>query len=144
MSAMPLRAPARVPPEVAGQRAAQVRRAAATLPRLRIVRAPARPRTRAPFIMLCVSVLVGALLGALFLNTSMASTAYEIHDRQIALARLSERHQELSQALEVAASPAVLAQRARAGGMVPAGAPAFVSLSDGTIIGESVPAAAVP
>lgn len=133
---MPLRAPART-------RATDVRRAATSqLPRLRIVRAPSRPRTRVPFIVLCVSILAGALLGALLLNVTMAQTSYAIRDRQVELAQLTEQQQDLTQQLEVAGSPESLARRARALGMVPAPAPAFLRLSDGVIIGESVPATA--
>jgi hypothetical protein len=157
MSAMPLRAPARVPsgapdrtPPRTPARGAEPGRSPLTPPaarsaavgRLRIVRAPAHPRARVPFVVLCVCVLAGALLGALLLNTSMAHTSFVIQERQVQLARLSERQQDLAQQVERAASPQVLAERARAAGMVPAPAPAFVLLSDGTIIGEPTPAGA--
>lgn len=135
MSAMPLRAPAR--PAFADARRAAVAR----LPRLRVVRAPSPQRTRVPFILVCVAILTGALLGALMLNVAMAQSSFDIRDRQIELARLTERQQDLQQQLERAASPASLAGRARALGMVPAPAPAFVRLSDGAILGEAIPAA---
>jgi hypothetical protein len=134
MSAMPLRAPVH-------PRLPEVRRATALLPRLRIVRAPSAQRTRAPFILLCVAVLVGALLAALMLNVAMAQSAFTLRDQQVELARLTEQQQKVEQQLGRAASPEVLAGRARALGMVPALAPAFIQLSDGTIIGESGPAA---
>lgn len=143
MSAMPLRAPAWTrSPAVERRDDDGASRRPAPAPRLRIVRAPAESRTRVPFLVLCVAILAAALLGALLLNTSMAQTSYAIQDRQIALARLTERVQDLQQQVEIAASPAVLAQRARVAGMVPAPAPAFIRLSDGVIIGESDPAEA--
>ncbi len=147
MTTMPVRAPDRRP---AGPRsrptASEPQRTASParreLPRLRVVRAQDRPRTRAPFVALCVAILAGALLGALLLNTAMAQTSFAIHDRQIELARLSERQQALAQSLAIQDSPERLAERARAAGMVPAPPPAFIDLADGTIVGESVPAEA--
>lgn len=146
MSAMPTRAPLRTSPEP--MRSARTwhqeswARGAAALGRLRIVRAPEHARARVPFVVLCVSVLAASLLGALLLNTAMAQTSFVLQEQQVRLARLSERQQELGQEVEVAASPQVLAQRAGAAGMVPAPPPAFLSLADGAIIGEPVPAAA--
>ena len=146
MSAMPTRAPLRTAPEPLRstgpwQQEAWARGAAA-LGRLRIVRAPQHAATRVPFIVLCVSLLAASLLGALLLNTAMAQTSFVLQEQQVRLARLAERQQELGQQVEIAASPQVLAQRARAAGMVPAPAPAFLSLADGAVIGEPVPAVA--
>ena len=142
MSAMPLRAPAHpgalesAPSEF---RDARSRRAAA-IGRLRVVRAPLRPRTRVPFVMACVGILVSALLGVLLLNTSMAQASFTIQERQVQLARLTEREQDLAQRLQVAESPQSVAERALAAGMVPAPPPAFLDLAQGTIVGEPVPA----
>jgi hypothetical protein len=87
-----------------------------------------------------VSILTAALLGALLLNVAMAQSAFDIRNRQIEVARLTERQQDLQQQLHRAASPAGLAGRDRALGMVPAPAPAFLRLSDGAILGESAAA----
>lgn len=142
MSAMPLRAPVRPGPAETARNWQQevLARRAASLGRLRVVRAPAQPQTRVPFVAFCLALLAAALLGALLLNTAMAQTSFDIQAKQIELARLSERQQGLAQQLEIAASPQMLAQRARELGMVPAPAPAFLNLTEGTIIGESVPA----
>lgn len=145
MSAMPMRAPVRTTPPARSARSWQQEsfaRGAAALGRLRIVRAPHQARARVPFVVLCVSVLAAALLGALLLNTSMAQTSFQLQEQQVRLARLSERQQELTQQVEAAASPQMLAQRARAAGMVPAPPPAFLSLAEGAVIGEPVPASA--
>lgn len=139
MSSVPLRTPTyRINARPRGADDASRRDA----PRLKVVRAPARQRARAPFVLLCVGILSSALLGALLLNTSMAQTSFDIHDRQVELARLTEQQQDLAQDLAVAASPGSLAVRAREAGMVPASPPAFVRLSDGAIIGESIAARA--
>lgn len=145
MTTMPIRVPIRTAP-AAARPAADPRRPEETArehtPRLRLVRAPARQRAAAPFIGLCVAILAAALLGALFLNISMAETSFAIHDRQVALARLSETRQDLAQEVAAKAAPGSLAEGARALGMVPAPPPAFLRLADSAIIGESLPAAA--
>lgn len=108
-------------------------------PRLRIVRAPATGRSRVGFILLCVSILVGALLGALMLNTAMATTAYQIHDQQVHLARLSETEQSLAQEVERLSSPVLLQQQAEDLGMEPASGMRYIMLSDGAILGGEDP-----
>ena len=142
MSAMPLRAPTH-PGAVESAPSEDLRsRREAAIGRLRVVRAPLRPRTRVPFVLTCVGLLLSALLGVLLLNTSMAQTSFTIQERQVQLARLSERQQDLAQRLEVAESPQSVAERALAAGMVPAPPPAFLDLAQGTIVGEPVPARA--
>ncbi|WP_040652724.1 hypothetical protein [Ruania albidiflava] len=108
-------------------------------PRLRIVRAPAAGRGRAGFILLCVSILVGALLAVLMLNTAMATTAYEIHDQQVRLARLSETEQALEQEVERLSSPVLLQQRADELGMERADGMRYLVLSDQRVLGGDVP-----
>lgn len=75
MSLAPMRATA---PRVEPRRESEPAR-----PRLRIVGAAAPDAARAPYFALCVAILLGALLGALALNTSMAATAYTIRDRTL-------------------------------------------------------------
>lgn len=126
MSAMPLRAP-----RLRG--ATQLR----WRPRLRIVRAPAPARSRLPFLLLCVAILGGAMLGALALNTSMATTAYLIGDRQLELAQLTQTEQEMQGQVEQMSSPAQLAAAADRLGMVPAQGLSYIHLEDGTITGPA-------
>ncbi|CAM3406613.1 Cell division protein FtsL [Occultella aeris] len=127
MSAMPARAP----------RTARPLSVPTWRPRLRIVRAPAPARTVLPFILLCMAILGGALLGALALNTAMASTAYEMHDQEVALARLSEEQQVLAREVDTLGSPAALSARAAALGMVPAEGMNYILLEQGTVLGEA-------
>lgn len=126
MSAMPLRAPRPRPSAQPSWR-----------PRLRIVRAPAHGRSRLPFLLLCVAILGGAMLGALALNTSMAITAYTIRDRQVELAQLTENEQVLSERYEEMSSPAHLAEAATRIGMVPAAGLSYIHLEDGRITGPA-------
>lgn len=109
--------------------------APASKPRLKLVRAPAHERTRVPFVLLCIGILAGALLGALLLNTSMARGAYEAHDLTQRLATLARDEQSLSTALDAKASPPQLAAQAQALGMVQAPSLAFLRLSDGAVLG---------
>ncbi|WP_420110719.1 hypothetical protein [Pseudactinotalea sp.] len=126
MSAMPLRAPQSRPVSNPSWR-----------PRLRIVRAPAHARSRLPFQLQCVSILAGAMLGALALNTSMATTAYTIRERQVELAQLTQQEQVLAGQVEQLSSPTQLAAAASRLGMVPAEGLSYIRLEDGTITGPA-------
>lgn len=126
MSAVPLRAPRVRAPGQTGWR-----------PRLRLVRAPAPARSRVPFLLLCVAILGGAMLAALALNTSMATTAYTITERQLELAELTQAEQQLSTEFEQMSSPTQLAAAATRLGMVPAEGLSYIYLADGTITGPA-------
>ncbi|WNB84858.1 hypothetical protein [Cellulomonas sp. ATA003] len=108
--------------------------------RLRVVRAPEHHRTRVPFVVLCIAILAGALLGALVLNTTMASAAYEKHEMEIELAQLARTEQSLQTQLEAQASPPQLAASARALGLVQAPPSAYLRLADGAVLGTPTPA----
>lgn len=108
--------------------------------RIHLVGVPSQSRSRVPFILVCMAILATALVSVLLLNTSMAHGSYEERDLQAQLARLSEREQALVAALDAQSSPAELARRARELGMVQDSTPAFVRLSDGTIVGDPTPA----
>jgi hypothetical protein len=136
MSALPQSfAPARVAP-------AAPERGRVPASRLKLVRAPLTTRTRVPFVLLCIAILVGALLGALILNTSMARGSYQAHDLQITLAELARTDQDLNTRLLANKSPGQLAASARTLGMVPAPELAFLRLSDGAVLGAPTPAKA--
>lgn len=126
MSAMPLRAP-------------RLRSAVEPRwrPKLRLVRAPAPARSRVLFLLLCVAILGSAMLGALALNTAMATTAYVIGDRQLELAQLAQTEQVLQGQYEEMTSPAQLAAAADRLGMVPAEGLSYIHLEDGRITGPA-------
>jgi hypothetical protein len=127
--AVPRRAPAPTP-------------AGSPRPRLRVVRAPSQTRTRVPFVLLCMAILVSALLGALILNTSMAQGEYERFDLQTRLAQAAESQQQMRSQLETAAAPSQLAAAAAALGMVPSTTGGYLRLSDGAVLGAPTPAQA--
>lgn len=118
------------------------RKTAPNTPDLRVVRAPLQARTRASFVAMCMMLLIGSLLGALVLNTSMAQGEYERFALQSRLAQATQASQHVAGELERAASPAHLAQAARAIGMVPAAGTGYLRLSDGAVLGNPVPAGA--
>lgn len=116
--------------------------AAAPRPRLRVVRAPAHARTRVPFVVLCMAVLVASLLGALVLNTSMAQGEYARFALQTRLAQSAQAQQDMRSQLEHAAAPAQLAAAASSLGMVPTTTGGYLRLADGAVLGSPAPAGA--
>lgn len=109
-------------------------------PRIELVTAPAQPRSRIPFVLLCMTLVAGALIGALLLNTTMARGAYQAAELESALAQLAQTEQALLAEYDELASPSALAKRARKLGMVQDSTPAFIRLEDGKIIGDPTPA----
>jgi len=93
-----------------------------------------------PFVLFCIAVLVGALLGALVLNTSMADGAYQAQRLQIQLAAQARTEQDLNTQLRAHEATGALAASASALGMVPSAGPAFLRLSDGAVVGAPTPA----
>ena len=140
MSALPQSiAPA---PRPAPEPAPAPRRSRPSGPRLRVVRAPEPARSRVPFVLLCIAIFVGSLLGALVLNTSMAGAAYRKHEMQVELAGLARTEQSLRTSLDAQASPPQLAASARALGLVQAPPSAYLRLADGAVLGTPTPAGA--
>jgi hypothetical protein len=99
---------------------------------------------RAPFVALVVVILGVGLIGQLILNTSLAQNAFGMHDLQSQSDDLAERQQSLEQQLARLQSPADLAERARALGMVESENPVFLDLTSGDVEGVPVPATAPP
>jgi hypothetical protein len=94
---------------------------------------------RAPFIAVVVLILAFGLLGLLLLNTVLAQDAFRLHTLQLQGHVLADSEQSLQREVELLQSPASLASRAGALGMVPGGPPAFLRLSDGKVIGTALP-----
>lgn len=112
-------------------------------PQLHLVAAPAQPKARVPFVFVCIALWVTALIGALVLNTSMASSAYSILEMRRDLSVLTQTNLDLSTELETLATPAQLVQAADLIGMAPAQSIGHLRLEDSSIIG-SAQAAQVP
>jgi len=99
---------------------------------------------RAPFVLLLGTLLVGGLAGLLFLHTALAEDSFRLQDLKNRSAALTAREQALEQQVAVAASPRRLAAKAEALGMVRSENPAFIRLSDGTVLGRPKPGVAPP
>lgn len=110
-------------------------------PRLRLLVSPPTPRWRPPFVAACITVLVGSLLALLLLNIGLARGAYTENQLSLQQTALMEKEQALAEQVSRDSSPQLLAERARNLGMIPNTTPAFIQLSDGTILGD--PTAAV-
>lgn len=108
-------------------------------------RAKPRERAQAPrhrLLLASVAVLAAGLVGVLLLNTIISQGAFRQHSLEIELILLAEEEERLAREAQLAESPLELEKRARALGMVPAGSPVFLRLSDGKILGEPVAAPA--
>ncbi|MCL2850131.1 MAG: hypothetical protein FWE61_08830 [Micrococcales bacterium] len=109
-------------------------------PRLRLVRPPQHVRTRVPFVVTCMGVLITALVVMLLLNTATAQAAFETSRTQRQLTGLLQDNDELAATLDEKASPEHLAAAARELGMVPATGTGWIRLSDQTVAGVQEPA----
>ncbi|MDO5628832.1 MAG: hypothetical protein Q4G43_10980 [Mobilicoccus sp.] len=115
------------------------RRTAPPRPDLHVVptRAPATaaPR-RLPFVLFCSFLLAAGLMALLFINMSLAQGAYTLYDLERQSTTLSQDEALLREQLAQLESPAHLSQAAERIGMVPGTPPAFLDVSDRSVIGE--------
>jgi len=94
-----------------------------------------RPRQpRAPFILLLVGLLGGALVSLLVISTTLAQGSYQITRLQQQDAGLARQEQLLSQQVAQASSPARIAQEAAQFGMRQNSNLRFIDLKTGKII----------
>lgn len=110
-------------------------------PALKLV-SPLQPMkaTRGTFIAIVVAILGFGLVAMLVINTSLAQGSFTVMDLKAEQRALVATEEALAQQVARAASPVVLEQRARAMGMVPSPSPAFLRVTDGTVLGKPKPA----
>lgn len=113
---------------------AAVERARLTVVPRRRVRA-----ARVPFVTLVSLILLGGVIGLLLFNTSMQQASFAATSLEDQASTLSAREQTLRMELDVLRNPQHVAERARRMGMVTAGSPAFLRLSDDSIVGQAAP-----
>lgn len=107
---------------------------------LRLV-APVRSRaSRAPFVVVVLTVLGAGLVGLILLSTVLQAQAFEIARLSTRADALGVQQQELRREVDRLQAPAALAERAIRLGMVPNANPAFLRPSDGEVIGDPEPA----
>jgi hypothetical protein len=105
-------------------------------------RPPARPQLararvrhpRAPFILLLVGLLGGALISLLVISTTLAEGSYQISGLQQQNASLAKQEQLLSQQVAQDAAPAQIAQEAEELGMRPNPNLQFIDVTSGKVV----------
>ena len=95
---------------------------------------PRRRSPRAPFILLLVGLLGGALVSLLVISTTLAQGAFQITSLQQRNASLARQEQTLTNAVAQAANPAVIAQEAQQLGMRQDPNLRFINLKNGKIV----------
>lgn len=123
--------------------APQRRATAAPVRHVEIVttRAQRRARPKSFYAVATVAAVFGLFLAQLLLSIVLSDGAYQISSLQAEQRELSRTQEDLSEKLDLLASPQSLATRAGQLGMVVGGStPAFLRLSDGTLIGKPVAA----
>ena len=88
---------------------------------------------RKAFAIFLTSVAVAGLLALLTINTALSQGAFELMKLNAQATTLSDQREAVMKKIAQASSPAVLANRAKAVGMVPSQSPRFL------IVGPSAP-----
>lgn len=117
----------------------RVAEAAVERARLRVVPRTRRRVARMPFVSLVTVVLLGGVLGLLFFNTSMQQTSFTISRLQQQATVLDAQQEGLEMDLQRLQDPQTIARRAQAMGMTVPGAPLFLDLADGKVLGDREP-----
>ena len=124
------------PSGAARTRSPRIAEAAVERARLAVVpRTLSRP-PQIPFAVLMAVALIGGVVGLLMFNTNMAAASFHATALQQRLTGLQAREDKLNLELDRLRDPQRLARRAKAMGMVPLGAPSFVRLSNGQVLGH--------
>ena len=112
---------------------------AASRPRLLPATSSKRRARLGIFAIVCLAIATVGLVSMLIVNTMLASGAFTVSELQAEKALLLEQEQQLTEEIAIASSPMLLEEKARAMGMVPQDAPAFIDLESGEIVGNTVP-----
>jgi len=91
--------------------------------------------SRGVFAVFVVIVLALGLLSILVVNTMVAQGAFTVSALRAEQAHLDEQSQSLHEAISAAAAPAALRSQARRLGMVQGRNPAFIRVTDATVLG---------
>lgn len=121
----------------------RVMTAAVERARLTVVPARALARSQAartPFAVLVIGLLVAGVVGLLMFNTHMQQTSFAATALQQKADALTAQRQSLTLELDALRQPQQVAQAAQELGMVAPPAPAFLRISDGTVLGVTEPA----
>lgn len=109
--------------------------------RLTLVPRPHQTAPRLPFLAVVAAVLLTGVIGLLVFNTHMQQASFAVTSLEARATALHAQEQSLRMQVDTLRNPQRVAQRAQALGMVPVANPAFLQLSDGTVLGDAVPTA---
>lgn len=126
----------------ARNRAPRFAEAAVERARLTVVPRRTSKAPRVPFVALVSLLLVGGVVGLLLFNTNMQQASFSGTELEDNASNLYAKEQSLQMRLDTLRDPQKVASRAMSLGMVPSGSPAFIRLSDGSVLGT--PSAADP
>jgi len=99
---------------------------------------------RVPFVVMIVVLVMAGVVGILALNQKINENAFRLDKLRAEQAQLDRQEQDLNQQIAEKEAPGNLASQARKLGLVPAGAPAFIRLPDGRVVGVPQPASGEP
>ncbi len=99
---------------------------------------PRRRSARAPFILLLIGLLGGALVSLLVISTTLAQGTFQVSSLQQQNANLTRQEQTLTNAVAKAADPAVIASEAEQLGMRQDPDLRFIDIKNGKIISGKV------
>lgn len=128
MSTMPA---VRTSPVSAPQRPSPQRGQRSRPPSLVVVSPVGATSSNAGFVLTCVGVLAAMMLGLLLLNVAISGNAFTLAELDSRSAVLADSQQALQQRLAAESTPASLAAKAAALGMVPA--PETLVLAPGAV-----------
>lgn len=97
-------------------------------------------KRRAPFVVLCFTVLAAALLTVLVLNISVSTAQYELVQLKADAATLGKQNQDLTQQKQNFEAPQNLAAKAAELGMVASTVKGQIDLDTMTVTGKATPA----
>lgn len=97
-------------------------------------RAPKAPRV--PFVALISLLLAGGVVGLLLFNTELQQGSFTATALEQRAAVLAGKEESLQMQLDRLRDPQHIAARAKKLGMVPAGNPAFLRVTDGKVLGR--------
>lgn len=95
---------------------------------------------RVPFVTVVCVILAVGVAGLLAFNTQMQQAAFTASELEAKAADMASERQALEMKLERLRDPQRLAEAGRNLGMVAPPAPAFISLADGSVKGNPMPA----
>ncbi|RKW71658.1 hypothetical protein [Galactobacter caseinivorans] len=108
---------------------------------LAMVAPRASKRRKAPFVLLCLVLVVGVVASVLAMNVSVAQTQYQLVEMRNHEKDLTQSNEAMTAELDNKKAPQNLAAAAAKLSMVPAGQPGTVDLGSGKVTGKADAAA---